>query len=154
MITYLSLIISITALLISLWGRIESYLNGKEQKQLDQAKRAGNALITAQILKNTLSDNLDSLEFSITSAQDSELKDVLIKNELLSKLDLLKKEYEEVWGFVKAFEEIVVAYESGLKPKIKPAAIEAKISHFNQRKELALFDIEYLKKLSKESLNK
>lgn len=31
---------------------------------------------------------------------------------------------------------------------MKPSAIEAKIAHFNQRKELALYDIEFLKNYS------
>lgn len=47
--------------------------------------------------------------------------------------------------FVKSLEIIVGAFEKGENQQLKASAIEAKIAHFKQRRELSLFDIEYLK---------
>lgn len=94
MITQLSLIISVTALLISLWGRIEAYLISKRQTQVEQAKRVGNALIAAQILKNTLSDNIESLETAVGRIPKSHVDSVVIDKEFMPRLEILKKEYE------------------------------------------------------------
>jgi len=145
-----SLVLAIIALVISIWARLETFYFSKRQQSLDQVKRVGEALLSAQILKNTLSNNIDSLELYIKEFKTSQSQEIDLKslNELLEKLN---SEYKVCWDSVRLFEEIIVKYKSGTLPIIIPTAIEAGIAHFNQRKELAMFDIEYLKKLYNET---
>jgi len=139
--TFWSFILAIVALLISIWGRIETYLIGNRQRKIELSKRVGEALVSSQLLKNTISENIDTLKKSIENEKDSLTKTVL--QNLLAGLD---KEYTQIWDFVSAFEKITGEFELGKSLSIDHSSIEAKIALFNQRRILAEFDIAYLSK--------
>ena len=142
---HISLIISILALAISIWNRVETFLNLKRQRKSELVKLVGEALVSAQILKNTLSLNLDELERVLKEKSGDEVTNRMILAEFSDKLGTVKVEYEQIWEFTKAFEKIVMHFEKGKSLAIETSSIEAKVAHFNQRRELALFDIQYLK---------
>ena len=147
----LSFIIAIIALLISIWGRLEMFFTTNRQKKLEQAKRIGEALVSAQILKNTLSKNIDAMELFTKDLNNSKINQ-LYKTEFNQRLDNLKSEYLQIWNLVKGFEKLIGYFQIGKNSKIEPSVIEAKIAHFNQKRELAQFDIEYLNNFIRKEL--
>lgn len=145
---HLSLFISFLALAVSFWNRVETFLNLRRQKKLELVKRVGEALVAAQILKNTLSINIGELESLLKINSENPAINKLIISEFTDKLQIIKTEYEQIWQFVKAFEGIIIHFEKSKNASVDVASVEAKVAHFNQRRELALFDIQYLKDYS------
>ncbi len=135
---------ALLALVISIWSRLETFYFNRNQRKLEQAKRVGEALVNAQILKNTLSNNIEVSETFLNKMAKSNDSKILY-SEVFEGLGKLRNEYEQIWEFVKSLEIIVGAFEKGEKPQLTASAIEAKIAHFKQRRELSLFDIEYLR---------
>lgn len=138
-----SFTLSIIALVISIWGRFEAYFISRRQHQVEQAKRIGEALVSAQVLKNTLSDNIDEFD-KILQNDNVVTLNVKFVEEFSKKLSEVKKEYEKVWEYVKVFEAATLEIAKKQKTSINVASMEASIAHFNQRKVLAQFDIQYL----------
>ena len=139
--TNLSLYIAITALAISIWGRIETYLSVNRTRQIELVKRVGEALISAQMLKNVLGNNIDALPPYIEELSKSK-NDPILDSTLKSILVQLETEYNNIWDFVKAFEDVITNFEKGITQRISQAQVEAKIAHFNQRRILAQADID------------
>lgn len=149
MITW-SFIFSIIALITSLWGRIESFYISKRQFKFEQAKKIGEALVSAQILKNTLSDYIEEVQelLKVKKNLSQEIRESYEKS-----LKDLKNEYENSWIFVNAFEKSTISIINGTNININLAKMEATVAHFNQRKILALYDIQYLNSINKKQIN-
>ncbi len=140
----LSIVISIIALLFSIWGRIESFSLSTHQRKLEITKKIGDALISSQQLKNTLFDFIEILKDLIEKSPNENSQYL---DEARSYYTELEKEYEFIWDFVKKFERIIVEIEKGKFQKFKSYQIEAKIYHLNQRRILVEYDLTYIKKL-------
>ena len=135
-----SLIVSGFALLVSIWTRIESIcLVRRQMHQLIVAK-SGEAFVTAQQLKNHLSDCIEQLRNSLKT-ENIEPHNIIAHS---ARIDELERIYQDTWNFIKSMEVIIGAFESGEKVTIDPSRIEAKIAHFKQWKELAEYDSKYL----------
>ena len=67
---HLSIIIASLALIISIWAKIEGSSNYQRQLRLERAKKVGDALISAQQLKNELSVCIEELNFTIEGLQN------------------------------------------------------------------------------------
>jgi hypothetical protein len=139
----LSFTLSIIALVISIWARFEAYFITRRQHQVEQAKRIGEALISAQMLKNTLSDNIDEFDKVLRNDNVVRLNAKLVE-EFSNRLSNIKNEYDKVWEDLKVFECATLEIAKGQKTSTNVASMEAIIAHFNQRKALAQFDIQYL----------
>lgn len=140
-IAIISLAFAAISLLISIWGRIETFFIGTRQRKIDLSKRVGEALVSAQMLKNTVSDYIDILRNYIEKGNPHSL-------ELEGRLKVLETEYYQIENFVIAFESITNYFESGKTLPISHASIEAKVARFNQRRILAEYDIKYLQRIS------
>ena len=141
---HLSIIITSLALIISIWAKIEGSSNYQRQLRLERAKKVGDALISAQQLKNELSVCIEELNFTIEGLQNQPDTNNILP-ELRDTQAKLEEEYKMVWKSVGAFEKVTMAFERGEKLPIDATAIEAKVARFNQRKILAEHDIRYLK---------
>ena len=112
--------------------------------KLDQVRRLGSAFVSAQALLNTLSSNISELELLI---KDLSIRDD--KKPYLDKftqiLEILNSDYEVTKTFLSSCEPLIKEFERGNNLSIKPTIIEAKIAVFNQRREVALNEIEYIK---------
>lgn len=139
-----SLTISVIALLISLWSRIESFYQGSKQRRAELVRRLGDAFSSAQLLKNMLSDYDETLLEHISNTTDEMLLPHFKETQ-----EKLKKEYDLIWKYVKYFENVIILFQNGKSSTLDLAEIEAYIARFNQRRILAEYDIDFVRNLQK-----
>ncbi len=140
-----SFFISIVALVIAIWGRIETYESLKRTRRIELVKRVGDALLASQYLSNKLEYQKELAEQFLSKVQITAPNNANISffKEAAAKL---KSEREEILLFLQAFEKITICFERGDKVSLEQTMIEAKIAHFNQRAALCGSDIEYLER--------
>ena len=144
LITIASLAISIAALLVSGWTRVEAFLDLRRQRRTDIARRLGEALVGGQMTKNQLWDSIDVVK-TLINARPNELPEIVYAyRQTLSRMEL---NYDEISRLIGAMEAISIGLEQGLRAPMDPAMIEAKIARFNQIRILAQYDAGSAEKL-------
>lgn len=138
-----SLCFALIALTISVWGRLETFYINSRQRRLDLAKQIGDALLSTQILKITLDKNIDALELVMSKLDQSKVAPDIYQG-FVDGLAKTQKDHKLMEDFIKHFEKINNYFEDGVHINLEPAAMEATIARFRQKREMALFDIEYL----------
>jgi hypothetical protein len=140
-----SFVLSITALVITLWGRIETYQNLKITRRIELVKRVGDALLASQNLSNKLDQQKDLADEFLAKAKiagDGKIEEDVFKEAVIK----LNDEREAILLFLQAFERITMTFERGENVSIEQSMIEAKIAHFNQRAALCTGEINYLER--------
>jgi hypothetical protein len=136
------LAISILALLISAWTRVETFLHLRRQHRTDLARRLGEALATAQQTKNQLSETIDVVKNLIRQPGEQPAAIDVYK----AACSRMEQNYTEIWNLIEAMEAISIAFEQGMNAPLNPAVVEAKIGRLNQIRVLAQHDCEFAEK--------
>ena len=123
------LLISGTALLISVWTRIESFQSLRRQRRVDLVRRLGDSLVHALEARSLLSDALTP-RISALEAAGHEFNSEAEENyhwKLIGK-------YSDSWKLVEYSETLLLAASAGKGSEIDPVRIESAIALLNQLK--------------------
>ena len=138
----LTVVISVIALVISIWTRIEAVVVGRRQRHHLTVTKSGEAFVAAQHLKNQLSECIGHLKELVTLAPFGTIN--LVHNANTNRLEQFETVYKSTWDFISTMEKVMAAFEEGRTAPLDPIMLEAKIARFNQWRALVDSDIKYL----------
>ena len=118
--TLLGFIVSIVALGISIWTRLEAFGNLRRQRRLELVRRLGDALAQALETRSTYSKAL-VLRITLTEPNSKTLGDPLTCDELSLRL-------EEISDLAEQVESLLKAARNGMVGTLDPVIMEAQIA--------------------------
>ena len=137
--------ISILAVIISVWTRIEAFTSLKRQRRIELAKRIAAALVAGQEFKNDLGDSIEMMKKRLNSQPPTlSLPQTLALKETLTRMDA---DYDTVWKIIGGLEAASILIERGSAIAVDEAAIEAKLGRFKQIQILAKYDAKSLESI-------
>ena len=143
--------VSILAVLISVWTRVETYTSLKRQRRIELAKRIASALVAGQEFKNDLGDSIEVMK----KRRDRQPTTLSLPAHLALEetLHRMESDFNTVWKIIGGLEAASVLIEKGQNVSVDEAAIEAKLGRFKQIQVLAKYDAKSLATLDESRIS-